>query len=174
MDRLIRDFISEASDYDGGLTRAGQEIAQCLLSAACDRDLVRRREVLFDLGHKLGGILDFSDAASDDDRLQSSADELGVVELGSEWVECADDLNWQVVTDNYDSKQWSPGRLLGFAASMSGSIMTILCIYDDLRNLDDACGAIRGIFEDLEPVWTRWVDDVRDNIAYREPSAGLV
>ena len=46
MDALIRDFVSQANDYDGGLTREGQEIAHCLLSAACDPDSIRRRKVL--------------------------------------------------------------------------------------------------------------------------------
>ena len=61
MDALIRDFVSQANDYDGGLTREGQEIAHCLLSAACDPDSIRRRKVLVALGHKLDGILDLSD-----------------------------------------------------------------------------------------------------------------
>ena len=77
MDALIRDFVSQANDYDGGLTREGQEIAHCLLSAACDPDSIRRRKVLVALGHKLDGILDLSDEVSDDGILQDSEDKFG-------------------------------------------------------------------------------------------------
>ena len=84
MDALIRDFVSQANDYDGGLTREGQEIAHCLLSAACDPDSIRRREVLVGLGHKLDGILDLSDEVSDDGILQDSEDKSGVMERGTE------------------------------------------------------------------------------------------
>jgi hypothetical protein len=132
MDALIRDFVSQANDYDGGLTREGQEIAHCLLSAACDPDSIRRREVLVGLGHKLDGILDLSDEVSDDGILQDSEDKFGVMERGTEWVDYVDNLVWQAVTGNYDPQWWSPRHLLGFAASMSGSVMAMVCICDGL------------------------------------------